>query len=329
MAGLFEIEPVDGLRTGRPGDRGGPARAEAQRAARAVGRQAPLARRATPACRARSPGWCRTTPTTMPQFFRADDASEEIAARRRAGFERLSRAAQRRGGAHARAHRRGRPAHLGPAVHRELSRALPVQPARQGRSCRRAPSSPSRRACRSPISTATPATTSPAPTASTCWATTSTRAAWSAARPRVAELGPVLGHYPSLVADNAARLARISGKAEVSFHMSGTEAVMQAVRLARYHTGRSPCRGASAAPITAGGATCSPASATRCRRTRPTPWPTCRSATLAVLRTRRDIACVLVNPVQAMYPNIGAPADSTLVASRPDRASIAPPTRPG
>src|SRR4030095_706301 len=56
---------------------------------------------------------------------------------------------------------------------------------------------------------------------------------------RVAELGPVLGHYPSLVADNAARLARISGKAEVSFHMSGTEAVMQAVRLARRHTVRS------------------------------------------------------------------------------------------
>ena len=32
---------------------------------------------------------------------------------------------------------------------------------------------------------------------------------------------------------------QISGLDEVSFHMSGTEAVMQAVRLARYHTGRS------------------------------------------------------------------------------------------
>jgi glutamate-1-semialdehyde 2,1-aminomutase len=42
--------------------------------------------------------------------------------------------------------------------------------------------------------------------------------------------------------------------------------------------------------------------------------------TLAVLRSRRDIACVLVNPVQAMYPNSGAPADSTLVASRPDKS---------
>ena len=37
----------------------------------------------------------------------------------------------------------------------------------------------------------------------------------------------------------SARLCEISGLDEVSFHMSGTEAVMQAVRLARYHTGRS------------------------------------------------------------------------------------------
>ena len=38
---------------------------------------------------------------------------------------------------------------------------------------------------------------------------------------------------------NVRRLREISGLDEVSFHMSGTEAVMQAVRLARYHTGRS------------------------------------------------------------------------------------------
>jgi glutamate-1-semialdehyde 2,1-aminomutase len=42
--------------------------------------------------------------------------------------------------------------------------------------------------------------------------------------------------------------------------------------------------------------------------------------TLAVLRSRTDIACVLVNPIQVMHPNLGAPADSTLVASRPDRS---------
>src|SRR5450432_2954628 len=47
--------------------------------------------------------------------------------------------------------------------------------------------------------------------------------------------------------------------------------------------------------------------------------------TLHVLRTRRDIACVLVNPLQALHPNANAPADSALVdssrAGRFDRAA--------
>src|SRR5471030_2540792 len=36
---------------------------------------------------------------------------------------------------------------------------------------------------------------------------------------------------------------------------------------------------------------------------------------LRVLRTRNDIACVLVNPLQALHPNGGAPADTSLVDS--------------
>ena len=136
---------------------------------------------------------------------------------------------------------------------------------------------------------------------------------------RVAELGPVLGSYPSLVADNAVRLARISGKAEVSFHMSGTEAVMQAVRLARYHTGRGHVVRFCGAyhgwwgDVQPGVGNPVPAHETYT-------LADMSERTLAVLRTRRDIACVLVNPVQAMHPNSGAPADSTLVASRPDRS---------
>ena len=43
-----------------------------------------------------------------------------------------------------------------------------------------------------------------------------------------------------VTAYNVRRLLEISGLDEVSFHMSGTEAVMQAVRLARYHTRRTP-----------------------------------------------------------------------------------------
>src|ERR1700751_476002 len=34
---------------------------------------------------------------------------------------------------------------------------------------------------------------------------------------------------------------------------------------------------------------------------------------LRVLRTRRDIACVLVNPLQALHPNAQAPSDSSLL----------------
>src|SRR5262249_51230981 len=41
--------------------------------------------------------------------------------------------------------------------------------------------------------------------------------------------------------------------------------------------------------------------------------------TLAVLDTRSDIACVLINPFQALHPNADAPSDSTLTAS--DRAA--------
>ena len=53
---------------------------------------------------------------------------------------------------------------------------------------------------------------------------------------RVKELGPVLGPLHPVVADNIALLKSISKKDEVSFHMSGTEAVMAAVRLARFNT---------------------------------------------------------------------------------------------
>jgi glutamate-1-semialdehyde 2,1-aminomutase len=55
---------------------------------------------------------------------------------------------------------------------------------------------------------------------------------------RVQDVGATLGAYHPCVAYNVKRLKEISGLDQVSFHMSGTEAVMQAVRLARYHTGR-------------------------------------------------------------------------------------------
>jgi glutamate-1-semialdehyde 2,1-aminomutase len=135
-----------------------------------------------------------------------------------------------------------------------------------------------------------------------------------AAEKRARALGPVLGFYHPVVNDNARRLCELSGLDEVSFHMSGTEAVMQAVRLARYHTGRphlvrftgsyhgwwgdvQPGVGNPLSP----GATYTLADMSE--------------KTLRVLRTRNDIACVLVNPLQALHPNASAPGDSTLADS--------------
>jgi glutamate-1-semialdehyde 2,1-aminomutase len=131
---------------------------------------------------------------------------------------------------------------------------------------------------------------------------------------RVRELGPVLGSYHPLIAENAKILNEISGLDEVSFHMSGTEAVMQAVRLARYHTRRSHVVRFCGAyhgwwddvqpgvgnPIAA-------------RQTYTLTEMSERA--LRVLRKRRNIACVLVNPLQALHPNVNPPSDSALIDS--------------
>jgi glutamate-1-semialdehyde 2,1-aminomutase len=131
---------------------------------------------------------------------------------------------------------------------------------------------------------------------------------------QVRALGPVLGAFHPVVADNVARLKEISGLDEVSFHMSGTEAVMQAVRLARYHTRRTHLVRFCGAyhgwwdDVQPGVGNPIPAHATYT-------LAEMSDATLHVLRTRRDIACVLVNPIQALHPNNAAPADSALVDS--------------
>jgi glutamate-1-semialdehyde 2,1-aminomutase len=131
---------------------------------------------------------------------------------------------------------------------------------------------------------------------------------------RAQSLGMTLGSYHPVITDNVARLRAISGLDEVSFHMSGTEAVMQAVRLARYHTGRSHVVRFCGAyhgwwdGVQAGVGNPRPAHEVYTLKEMD-------EATLEVLRTRDDIACVLVNPIQAMHPN-GAPAtDAMLVAT--------------
>ena len=135
---------------------------------------------------------------------------------------------------------------------------------------------------------------------------------------RARALGPVLGPYHPVVADNVKRLREISGLDEISFHMSGTEAVMQAVRLARYHTRRSHLVRFCGAyhgwwgDVQPGVGNPTPAHETYTLKDMD-------DDSLRVLRKRNDIACVLVNPLQALHPNANAPSDSTLLAS--DRAA--------
>jgi glutamate-1-semialdehyde 2,1-aminomutase len=127
-------------------------------------------------------------------------------------------------------------------------------------------------------------------------------------------LGPVLGAYHPVVAENVRRLTEISGLDEVSFHMSGTEAVMQAVRLARYHTKRTHLvRFAGAYHGWWGDV--QPGVGNPVSPHETYTLADMSERTLRVLKTRRDIACVLVNPLQALHPNVNAPGDSALVDS--------------
>lgn len=131
---------------------------------------------------------------------------------------------------------------------------------------------------------------------------------------RAEKLGPVLGQYHPIIGENVSIIKDISGLDEVSFHMSGTEAVMQAVRLARFHTRRKQLVLFCGAyhgwwdGVQAG---------VGHRRSLRDVFmlEDMSDHTLRVMRQRKDIACVLVNPLQAMHPNAGASSDATLISS--------------
>ena len=149
------------------------------------------------------------------------------------------------------------------------------------------------------------------------------RRARRGARPGARRLPPVRSRTTSR------RLREISGLDEVSFHMSGTEAVMQAVRLARYHTRRTHLVRFCGAyhgwweDVQPGVGNPLPPRETYTLKDMD-------EDSLRVLRTRRDIACVLVNPLQALHPNAGAPGDGSLVDSgRSGALRPRAPTPPG
>lgn len=127
-----------------------------------------------------------------------------------------------------------------------------------------------------------------------------------------APLGPVLGGYHPALADNVARLKALSGLDEVSFHMSGTEAVMQAVRLAQYHTDR-PRIVRFCGAYHGWWGEVQPGIGNPVPAARTLTFADMSARSLRALAVRGDVACVLVNPLQALHPNGNAPSDGQLI----------------
>jgi glutamate-1-semialdehyde 2,1-aminomutase len=127
-------------------------------------------------------------------------------------------------------------------------------------------------------------------------------------------LGPVLGAYHPLIGENVAQIKKISGLDEVSFHMSGTEAVMQAVRLARYHTGKTHLvRLCGAYHGWWDGV--QPGIGNNRKTQDVYTLADLSEHSLDVIKTRKDIACILINPLQAFHPNSDSASDVALIAS--------------
>jgi glutamate-1-semialdehyde 2,1-aminomutase len=132
---------------------------------------------------------------------------------------------------------------------------------------------------------------------------------------RVKDLGPVLGPLHPVVAENIALLKSVSHLDEVSFHMSGTEAVMAAVRMARFNTRKKLIVCFSGAyhgwwdGVQPGlGSERDISDCLTLKDLHP--------ASLDLIRRRaKEIAGVLVNPVQSFHPNSPPPSDAILLTS--------------
>ncbi|MEQ8661281.1 MAG: aminotransferase class III-fold pyridoxal phosphate-dependent enzyme, partial [Gammaproteobacteria bacterium] len=133
---------------------------------------------------------------------------------------------------------------------------------------------------------------------------------------RTRDLGPVvLGPLHPVVAENVALLKAISHQDEVSFHMSGTEAVMAAARLVRFNTRREKivCFAGAYHGWWDG---VQPALGSERRLGDVISLKEMQRASLIAIRARaREIAGVLVNPVQSFHPNSPPPNDAVLLTS--------------
>jgi len=132
---------------------------------------------------------------------------------------------------------------------------------------------------------------------------------------RVKDLGPVLGPLHPIVAENIAILKTISKLDEVSFHMSGTEAVMAAIRLARFNTRRKTivCFAGAYHGWWDG---VQPGLGSEREINDCLTLKDMTPASLdAIRRMKKDIAGVVVNPIQSFHPNSPPPSDAILLTS--------------
>jgi glutamate-1-semialdehyde 2,1-aminomutase len=132
---------------------------------------------------------------------------------------------------------------------------------------------------------------------------------------RVQDLGPVLGPLHPVVAENIELIKSISKLDEVSFHMSGTEAVMAAVRLARFNTRRKliVCFAGAYHGWWDG---VQPGLGSERTISDCLTLKDLHPASLEVLRRRaHEVAGVLINPVQSFHPNMPPPSDTILLTS--------------
>jgi len=133
-------------------------------------------------------------------------------------------------------------------------------------------------------------------------------AGWEMAKDK----GLYLGSLDETTLENIRMIQKVSGLGEVSFHMSGTEAVMAAVRCARFNTFKPLV-------VTFGGAYhgwwdgMQPAAGNERTPADVLCLKDMNSLSLAVIRARKDeIAAVLINPLQCFHLNSSPPSDLVL-----------------
>jgi glutamate-1-semialdehyde 2,1-aminomutase len=132
---------------------------------------------------------------------------------------------------------------------------------------------------------------------------------------KVNDLGPVLGPLHPVVAENIAIIKTIAKLDEVSLHMSGTEAVMAAVRMARFNTRRKYIV-AFAGAYHGWWDGVQPGLGSERDITDCLSLKDMSPSSLDLIRLRaHEIAAVLINPIQSFHPNSPPPSDTVLLTS--------------